>query len=819
MTTEKNMDKNRPGMPDHTITGISTADRGKAAQIVSHLTLADRVRIGVGADVSRTFALPEQGVPLLTLSDGPSGLRYQKPGTPVGDTSASVYTASFPSLASLAATWDISLAQRMGHALGCEARKIGVDVILGPGMNIKRSPLCGRNFEYFSEDPLLTGSLAAAYVKGVQETGTGACIKHFAAYSQEYKRFSTDSLIDERTIHEIYLRAFEMVVRTAHPEMVMSAYPMVNGIYCSDNTSLLRRTLRDKWGYKGVIVTDWGGMHDRSSGYRASCDLAMPGPADHLITDTIRDVKSGRLPEHFVDESACRLVALALKHNRVRQEAGSDKEKYSDIVSSARLIARQVAEEGQVLLKNDGTLPLAHSGSVALIGEMADHPRYQGGGSSHVMPQKLTSLHHLRPQWAYARGYNAHDGSTTEDLLKKAVQTAATATVSIVVVGLPETLESEGYDRQNMRLPKGMDDLVTAVSQVCAHTIVILQCGSPIQMPWENNVSAILYAGLSGEAGAEATLDILEGRVNPSGHLPETWPIQAADAPCMGWWGRPHRQAQYREGVFVGYRYYQTAHQPVAHCFGEGLSYTTFSYSNLACTQKGVSFDLMNTGDRKGTEVSQVYVSAPRGGLPHPTLQLAGFARTSLGPGERRRVEIPFDTLAFNVWKDGWTTVGGTWDVKVGSNVENLPLSATLQVEGTPARLLADPRFTGTWYEHPKNKPILKDFQILYGRKIPAETHHTKGTYDKTDSLMEMGHTSAACRFMVKEITQAVQKNYDDPTDPQCRMSVLSSAGCALFGLVNCSAGSMPVWLARSLINIANGRLPWAKARNTEERF
>jgi beta-glucosidase len=543
--------------------------REEAGACVSKLSLEEKAALGTGADFWRTQAFPEAGIPALTMSDGPSGLRYQKPGTPAKGMIVSEPATCFPALATVAASWDEELVERMGEAIGTEAKDLGVDVVLGPGLNIKRSPLCGRNFEYFSEDPYLAGKLGVSYVRGVQSTGTGSCIKHFAVNSQEYKRFSNDCIIDERTLREIYLKAFEMVVREAAPEMVMGAYVMLNGIYCSDNAHLLREILRDEWGFEGAVTTDWGGMHDRVRAYEAGCDLAMPGPAKHLAKQAARAAGQGKLDERRIDEAAERLCALALRHAAQAKPA-----KPLDIAASRR-IARQVAAEGQVLLKNDGALPLAKGASVALIGEMAAKPRYQGGGSSHINARKVSNIHSVRPEWTYAAGYDARTGATTPELLAEAKEAARAAAVSVVVIGLPETIESEGYDRSDMRLPEGMDELVETVAAVSARTVVVLQCGSPVELPWADKVSAILYAGLGGEAGAEAVVDVLEGAVNPSGKLPETWPCHAEDAPCMGWWGDPHRQAQYREGVYVGYRYFETAGQDVAFCFGHGLSYTS----------------------------------------------------------------------------------------------------------------------------------------------------------------------------------------------------------------------------------------------------
>ncbi len=781
---------------------MDDSTKKKAEEVVGRLTLEEKVHLGVGADFWRTQAITEKGLPALTVSDGPSGLRYQKPGTEAKGMTESEPATCFPSLATTAATWDTELAGKMGAAIGAEARALGVGVVLGPGLNIKRSPLCGRNFEYFSEDPYLTGTMAAAYVKGVQSTGTGSCVKHFAVNSQEYKRFSNDCLIEERTLREIYLRAFEMVVREAKPEMVMSAYVMLNGIYCSDNAHLLREILRDEWGFEGAVTTDWGGMHNRAEAYKAGCDLAMPGKAPHLEKQALSALKAGSLSEADVSACAKRIAALALEHAEGAKDASVD-------IAGNRAVALRIAEEGQVLLANDGVLPLAKDAKVALIGALAETPRYQGGGSSHINARKVETLHGLRPEWAYAADYDPKNGSTTPALVDEAVAAARAAEVAVVVVGLPETIESEGYDRKDMKLPSGMDELVRAVAAAAKHTVVVVQSGSCVELPWEKEVSAVLWAGLGGECGAEATVHVLEGACDATGRLAETWPFHAEDAPCMGWWGEPHRQTQYREGVFVGYRYHETAEVPVAHHFGEGLSYTTFEMAGFKAEGMKATLSVTNTGARRGVAVPQVYVTAPQGGLPEPALSLAGFARVELAPKETKQVEIPLDSAAFRVWRDTWQELGGIYTVHAGFSASDLPLACTLAHEGKAAESFADARLLGTWYEKPAGQPASADFQALYGKPIPKEAHHTKGSYDETDSLMEMAETSKVCQFMVKEIVGAIEKGYDDPSDPQCRMSVLSSAGCALFGLVNCAGGAMPVWLAKSFLNIANGHAPW----------
>ena len=805
-----------------------------AAGAVAGMAVGELLELGVGADFWRTKAFERAGIPALTLSDGPNGLRYQRADDNARVVTESVPATCFPVLATVAATWDPELARQMGAAIGAEARSLGVDVVLGPGINIKRSPLCGRNFEYFSEDPLLTAVLAAAHVEGVQSAGAGACVKHFAANSQEFKRFASDSVVDERTLRELYLRAFEDVVRRARPEAVMSAYVKLNGTYCSDNRWLLTDVLRREWGFDGMVVSDWGGLHNRAAAYRAGCDLSMPGGTRHQQRQARRALRAGALSEREVRASAERVARLAQAHAG-RPAPSFDAEKSRDV-------ARRVAAEGQVLLKNNGVLPLGTSAQVALIGAFAEQPRYQGVGSSHINARRVSTLAQTAPGWTYAQGYDPVTGESSGELLREAETAARAADVAVVVVGLPEALESEGFDRADMGLPRGMNELVERVCAANARTVVVLMCGSPVEMPWEGRAAAVLWAGLAGEAGAEATYDVLTGAVNPSGKLAETWPVHAADAPCMGWWGNPHRQAQYREGTFVGYRYYETAGAPVAHCFGHGLSYTSFAYRGLAVERRAFAgaaefgafsegdgagtqppahyvarFTLANTGERAGAEVAQVYAAPPAGDNPRPALQLAGFARVELDPGEEREVVVELDQRAFETWRDGaWHPAGGTYGVFVGSSARDLRLAADLRVCGVAAPL--SPELAGTWYDRvARNRrcrtegslafgyPSEEDFAALLGRPVPRQELHTKGTYDETDSVEDMARTSRICRIGARVMRWIIERDYDDPSAPACRAALEGGVGGALFVVVNSSSGQLPAWAAKLVLRIANG--------------
>lgn len=830
----------------------------RARDAVAGLKLSEAVELGVGADFWRTKALP--GIPALTLSDGPSGLRYQPAGANARVVTESAPATCFPALCTLAASWDPVLAERVGAAIGAEAVALGVGIVLGPGLNIKRSPLCGRNFEYLSEDPLLAGVMAAAQVRGIQSAGAGACAKHFAANSQEFQRFSSDSVIDERTLRELYLRAFEHVVRCARPEMVMSAYVKVNGSYCSDNRPLLNDILRGEWGFQGAVVSDWGGMHDRVAAYRAGCDLAMPGGTRHHQRHVRRALALGGLSEEDVRASSERLVRLALKHAPKRGAGGAPVA--ADVraaerpaldaaaVAERRAVARRAAAEGHVLLANDGTLPLEPGASVALIGAFAAEPRYQGVGSSHVSARRVSTLRDEAPGWRYAAGYDPRDGSTTPALLAEAEQAARSADACVVVVGLPGSWEQEGFDRAGMEMPEGMRELVRRVTAASARCAVVIQSGSPVELSCARAAGAVLWAGLGGEAGAEASYQVLTGSADPSGRLAETWPLSAQDAPCMGWWGDPHRQAQYREGVFSGYRYYEAVGARVAFCFGHGLSYARFSYACARVEGDAVSFELANTGDRPGAEVAQVYAvplgaDAPFDGVPRPPVELAGFARCPLGRGERRRVRVELDPKSFSLWDNGWRLVPGPYELRIGASVRDIRLTCVLTVgeegSGTDAggahaeepaaapafaglaRLsreraqeLAE-RFAGTWYARPRpGYPTREDAKVLLGAEIPEDLPHGRGSFDETDTLEDLARSSRLCRLAVRLVRWFIERDYADPACPECRASVEGGVRSALFVLVNSSGGMFPETLARALVNLANGRAPWSRRKRAD---
>ncbi len=755
---------------------------------LNELTIEEKIALTCGADFWHTVSL--KGIPAMTMADGPNGLRYQElKGDMLGINDA-VPTTCFPTSSASALSWDRALLEEIGAAISQEAIAYNVDAILGPGLNIKRSPLCGRNFEYYSEDPYLSGQLGAAFVKGVQSKGVGACVKHFAANSQEYKRFSSNDHIDERTLREIYLPAFEQAIKEAKPQMVMCAYNKVNGTYCSDNKWLLTDVLRDEWGFDGMVVTDWGAMHDRVLAIKAGCDLSMPGGTAHLQKHALEAYQKGELTQAEIDLCVSRILKKVLESKSAQK--AYDREAH-------HLLAKKAAVKGAVLLKNEGVLPLKTS-KVALIGYMAQAPRYQGTGSSHINPTKLLSLTQVAPEWDYAPGYDAL-GNTDEELLAKAAKAARNADVAVVVAGLPDHYESEGFDRDNMRMPEGHCHLIETVAKANPNTVVVLLCGSPVEVPWIDKVKVVLYMGLPGQAGAEAIYDLLCGKENPCGRLSETWPLKGEDAPCAGYYGTPNRDAQYREGIYVGYRYYDSAKVPVRFPFGFGLSYTHFEYADLQLDGLTVSAMVTNTGAVAGSEILQLYIAPPKGRLHRPVKELKGFETVFLYPGESKRVTFELNDRSFALWADGWRVQEGEYKIQLGNLVGGIYMQD--EILNAPAWQ------KGSWYENLTGQPGKQDFEKLLGHEVPESTPPKKGQYTIENTIVEMAEHSLVMRLMKIIMGRVIAKMNGGKvgnTNTAYRMAYASSVDSALFSLIICSGGSMPENIALGLLDMANGR-------------
>lgn len=666
-----------------------TADRIK--EIVAQMTLEEKAAMCSGADFWHTEAVERLGIPASMVSDGPHGLRKQdQEGDHLG-VNESIKAVCFPAGCGTAASFNRELLNRMGETLGNECQAEGVSVILGPAVNIKRSPLCGRNFEYYSEDPLVASEMAGALIHGVQSKNVGTSIKHFLANNQETRRMSSDSCIDERTLNEIYLAAFEGAVKKEKPWTVMCSYNKINGIYAAENHKYLTETLRDKWGFDGYVMSDWGAVNNRVEDLKAGLDLEMPssnGVNDKLIVGA---VESGELSEEVLDTAVERILNIVFRYEENRDKSAVfDRDKDHEL-------ARKVAEETIVLLKNDGVLPLSEQDEIAFIGKYAMKPRYQGGGSSHINSHKITSaLDAVKgmSNISFAMGFDDKEDKTDEKLLAEAVETAKKAKVAVVFAGLPDAFESEGFDRQHMCMPDCQNELIEKVAAVQPNTIVVLHNGSPVEMPWANKVKGIVEAYLGGQAVGGAVCDILFGRVNPSAKLPETFPLKLEDNPSYLSYIGEGDMVEYREGIFVGYRYYDKKKMDVLFPFGYGLSYTTFAYSNLRVDKEfikdtdtmTVSVDVTNTGKMAGKEVVQLYVADKESTVIRPVKELRDFAKVELAPGETKTVSFTLGKRAFayySVKLHDWHVETGEFDIMIGQSSRDIVLTKTVTVEST----------------------------------------------------------------------------------------------------------------------------------------
>ncbi|MEV3983352.1 glycoside hydrolase family 3 C-terminal domain-containing protein [Nonomuraea sp. NPDC049758] len=677
------------------------------------LTTAEKASLTSGSDTWHTTAVRD-AVPAITLSDGPHGIRRQRAdaGDALGLTRSEPATC-FPPAVALGSSWDPALARRVGAALAKEAAALGVDVVLGPGVNIKRSPLCGRNFEYFSEDPYLTGVMGSALVTGVQSRGVGACVKHFAVNNQETDRMRISADVDERTLREIYLPAFEHIVREARPYAIMCSYNRVNGVYASQHRWLLTTLLRDEWGFDGLVMSDWGAVNDRVAALEAGLDLEMPPTGtDGLIEDAVR---SGRLPESVLDLAAGRVAGLAERVAGRERHDGWDVDEHHEL-------AREAARASAVLLKNDGVLPLAPGLRVAVLGELARTPRYQGHGSSHVVPTRLDTaldaLGHAVEGLTFAPGYRL-DGEADADLAREAVECAAAAEVAVVFLGLPEAAESEGFDRASIDLPGVQVELLRQVAEVCPRVVVVLSNGGVVSVAgWRHLASAVLEGWLLGQAGGAALADLLLGTHSPSGRLTETIPLRLADVPSHLHFPGSDGHVVYGEGRYVGYRHHDTLGTEVAYPFGHGLTYTRFEYSDLDVRETGphtwdVAFTVTNTGDRHGQEVAQLYVAFEAEHPSRPRHGLRAFAKVGLAPGASERVRLalgPRDLARWSVTRGGWRIDPGPFTVEVGASSRDIRLRVELSTPGDGyVGELSEMSTLGEWLAHPVGGRVLRE--------------------------------------------------------------------------------------------------------------
>ena len=720
----------------------------KHTDSITKLNLEQKCALLSGDTVFTTRGYKNAGVPSITLSDGPNGVRKQAGAADHLGLNPSVPATCFPTAATVACSWDPALGEEIGRAMGEEAAAQKVAVLLGPGLNTKRSPLCGRNFEYFSEDPYLSGKMAAAYVRGIQSEGISACPKHFAVNSQELRRMASDSVVDERTLRELYLTGFEIVVKEAHPKALMSSYNLINGIYANENAHLLQDILREEWGFDGAVVTDWGGSNDHALGVKNGSTLEMPAPGGDAVRELLAAVRSGKIAEADVDARLDELLTLVLDTH-----AAVERHSRSFDADAHHALARRAAGESVVLLKNDDALlPLAEGTRVAVIGDFAETPRYQGAGSSAVNSIKVdTFLDCLNDSGLHSVGFApGFDRQGKPDAAKQAeaVALAAEADAVLLCLGLDEIKESEGLDRADMKLADNQIELLQAVREANPNTVVIVNAGASLETPWLAHCKALVYGALGGQAGAGAMVDVLTGKINPGGKLAETWANAYADTPARDHFAGPGRTVQYREGLYVGYRYYQTTGVPVAFPFGHGLSYTQFAYSDLHADAHSAALTVTNTGDRAGAEIVQLYVAKPNAEIFRPAQELKAFAKVQLAAGESKTVTLTLDDKAFRYWNtrtDSWEVEGGTYELRVGASSADIRLTAVVEVIGTDALT----PYAGKALPHYQSGQVQTvpdaEWETLLGRPIPDD----RVKIDRNMTLGELNHGRSPLGWLI----------------------------------------------------------------------
>jgi len=776
----------------------------KYQDIVSKMTLEEKAAFLSGKGEWQTREFDHLGIPSIFCSDGPHGVRKQAGAGDHLGLNESLPATCFPTAATVANSWDTELGEEMGKALGEEAMALSVNVLLGPGLNIKRSPLCGRNFEYFSEDPYLAGKMAASYVRGIQSKGVFACPKHFAVNSQELRRMAMNAVVDERTLREIYLTGFEIAVKEGKAKTIMSAYNEVNGTYANENKHLLKDILRDEWGFDGIVITDWGASNDHALGVQAGSNLEMPNPGLGSARELVEAVRSGKITEGDVDERVDELLdaVMTLYVNAQNKSDEFD-------IAAHHTIARKAASESAILLKNENNiLPLSKGAKVAIIGDFAFVPRYQGAGSSLVKPTKLETVSELVRNYdlqvvGSSRGYS-RNGEEDAAIKKEALDLAAKADVVLYFFGLNEDSESEGMDRNHMRIPQNQINLLQELGQANPNLVGVISAGSAIEMPWHHYFKALLHCYLNGQAGAGAVLDILTGEVNPSGKLNETIPRRLEDTSCFRYYPSRERTSEYRESIYVGYRYYEAADIPVLYPFGFGLSYTKFTYSNLQVNEDGVTLTVTNEGTVDGAEVVQLYVGLPGAKVFRPKKELKGFTKVFLKAGESRKVTIPFDDKTFryfNVKTSKWEIEEGDYEIKVGASSADIRLSAQIHKEGTTTEYPYDMSKMASYYSGKVDNVPDEEFVQLLGRAIPDGKW--SGELTINDAFCQMYYAkSALARFVYKRLT-AMKKKADESGKPD--LNTLFIYNMPFRAMAKMTGGAVDMKMVDGIVDIVNG--------------
>lgn len=776
----------------------------KHQNLIDKMTLAEKAAFLSGKSEWESRDYKRLGIPSIFCSDGPHGIRKQVGSGDHLGLNASLPSTCFPTAATVANSWDEELGEKVGDALGEEAAALGVNVLLGPGLNIKRSPLCGRNFEYFSEDPYLAGKMAASYIRGIQGRGVYACPKHFAVNNQELRRMSMNSVLDERTLREIYLTGFEIAVKEGGARAIMTSYNEVNGTYANENTHLLKDILRGEWGFDGIVITDWGGSNSHTKGVAAGSNLEMPNPGLGSAREILSAVKSGELKREELDACVDDLLDAVLTLNK---NAEDKKPMFSE--TAHHELARRAASESAVLLKNtDQILPLSVGSKVAVIGDFAFLPRYQGAGSSVVNATFVETTERMIQNYdlkvvGSSHGYQRTGGEDAA-LKKEALDLAGQADIVLYYLGLDEISESEGLDRTHMRIPQNQIDLLEALVQVNPNIVAVVSAGSAVEMPWQHCCKAILHGYLSGQAGAGAMLDILTGRVNPSGRLSETYPVKYEDTPAFRNFPGRERNAEYREGIFVGYRYYDTTKVRVQYPFGYGLSYTTFEYSNLKTDEWGASFTITNTGSCDGAEVAQLYLSKPGAEVFRPEKELKGFKKVFLKAGESREVMIPYDDKTFRYWNvltNQWETEGGTYRIMVGACVADIRLETEVTVNGTTEFHPYKRTELPSYYSGLIQKVEDQEFEKLLGHSIPDGKW--SGELGINDSICQMYYAKSALARLIYKILTSKKKKSEAKGKPD--LNILFIYNMPFRSIAKMTNGMVSMEMVNGIVEAVNG--------------
>ena len=690
-------------------------------EIINKMSLEEKAQLCVGVDYWSSKEFEKYGIPKIKMSDGPHGLRVQKEKADNLGINESEISICFPTSSTLANSWNREMAYQLGKALGQEAKTEGINIVLGPAINIKRTPLCGRNFEYFSEDPYLTGILGSEYVKGLQEQNVGACVKHFAVNNQENRRRTIDVVIDERNLREIYLKAFEMIIEKSKPWSIMSAYNKVNEEYCSENTHLLEEILRKEWKYKGIVISDWGAENNRVKGIENDHELEMPGGRGNGVEEIIEAVKTGRISERKLNNIVDRIINIAMRGKKDNNSEKYDKEEH-------HRIAEKIAEESIVLLKNEEHILPIYNKKIALIGDMAKYPRYQGAGSSTINPYKIENAYDNFKEnnliFDYAKGYERIESENDEGLIKEAINVAKKNEIVVLFIGLTENFESEGVDRENLNIPENQIKLIEEIYKVNKNIVVVLSNGAPIVMPWKDKVKAIITGYLGGEAGARAMINCILGKVNPSGKLAETYPVRIEDTPCYKNYPGTELTVEYQESIYVGYRFYNTNNLNVLFPFGYGLSYTEFEYSNLKVNKKDneieILFKIKNIGNMKGKEIAQIYISQENSCIFKPKKELKEFEKVELDVGEEKEIKIVLSKKAFEYYNPetfSWSVEQGKYKILIGKSSKDIVLEKEIFIESKDKNI--EKQYPKKYYTGNINEITDSEFEELLGRKIP----------------------------------------------------------------------------------------------------